>query len=68
MVGYLVSPQMGRAFFASSPTWVGGLFALRNRIVALFGLKTSSAGEKETVINNFKWGGCTSCLSSRFTS
>lgn len=44
----------GRAFFSSSPAWVDGLFALRNRLVALFGLKTFSAGAKERVIRDFQ--------------
>ena len=33
--------DVGRAFFSSSPRWVDVLFSLRNRIVSLFGLKTS---------------------------
>lgn len=32
--------ELVAAFFQSTPDWVDRLFALRNRIVALFGLKT----------------------------
>ena len=46
--------QVGKAFFTSSPAWVDGLFDLRNRIVALLGLKTSGAGERDAVMRNFK--------------
>ena len=30
-----------KAFFSTGPTWVGKLFNLRNKIVSIFGLKTS---------------------------
>ncbi len=47
----LTIEQVGKSFFSSGPAWVGWLFALRNKIVALVGLKTSG---KEAVINDFK--------------
>jgi hypothetical protein len=48
----LTIEQVGKAFFSSSPAWVDWLFALRNRIVSLLGLKTS--GAREAVLQNFK--------------
>jgi hypothetical protein len=48
--------DIGKAFFSSGPKWVGILFAFRNRIVSIFGLKTS--GNKEEMQNrldNFKY-------------
>jgi hypothetical protein len=41
--------DVSKAFFSSGPKWVGKLVALRNKIVSIVGLKTSSnigAGEK----------------------
>ncbi len=50
----LDSTRVGKAFFTSSPQWVGALFALRNRIVALFGLKTSgSSTNRQELLNRF---------------
>ncbi len=46
--------QVGKSFLTSDPAWVDWLFALRNRIVSLFGLKTSGARTKEAVLQNFK--------------
>jgi hypothetical protein len=48
--------KVGKSFFTSGPAWVGWLFALRNKIVSLIGLKTSgsSEAEHETVLKNFK--------------
>ncbi len=37
----LRSIDISQAFLSSSPEWVGKLFRIRNRIVGLFGLKTS---------------------------
>jgi hypothetical protein len=37
----ITSAQIGKAFFSSSPAWVDKLFAWRNKIVSLLGLKTS---------------------------
>ncbi len=39
-----ITPEnLGQAFFSSSPKWVGALFALRNKIVSVFGLKTGDS-------------------------
>jgi len=50
----LTIEQVGKSFFSSDPAWVDWLFALRNKIVSLFGLKTSGAGEGKAVRQNFK--------------
>lgn len=52
----LTIEQVGKSFFTSDPAWVTWLIALRNRVVPLFGLKTSGAGyaEREAIIHNFK--------------
>jgi len=39
----VTSTEIGKAFFVSGPKWVEKLFLLRNRIVALFGLKISGS-------------------------
>ena len=39
--------ELVAAFFRSAPDWVDALFRLRNRIVALFGLKTGAASPRE---------------------
>lgn len=38
--------DIGKAVFSSGPKWIGTLFALRNRIVSLFGLKTGGTDEE----------------------
>lgn len=44
-----------KAFFSFSPKWIGNLFALRNKIVSVFGLKTGDGlAQKEEVLQNFK--------------
>lgn len=43
--GTVQSVEVGKAFFASAPEWVDILFRLRNRIVAVFGLKTAGGTE-----------------------
>lgn len=46
--------DLGKAFFKSGPKWVGALFTLRNKIVALFGLKTSNINkDRKKVLENF---------------
>lgn len=51
----LTSTQLGKSFFAYSPNWVGKLFSLRNKIVSLFGLKTSSKiTDRTQQLNNFE--------------
>ncbi len=42
--------QLVKAFFVSSPKWVGALLFLRNKIVAVFGLKTGEAISKEDIL------------------
>jgi hypothetical protein len=44
---------VSKAFISSSPQWIESLFQLRNKIVSLFGLKTSLTKDKETVLKNF---------------
>ncbi len=49
------SQDIGKAFFTSAPSWVAGLFDLRNRIVSVFGLKTSGKVEnREELFKNFQ--------------
>ncbi|MFZ1704492.1 MAG: DUF2867 domain-containing protein [Saprospiraceae bacterium] len=46
---------VGKSFFKSGPSWIGRLFALRNKIVSLFGLKipeTSQDHQKQ--LDNFR--------------
>lgn len=50
--------NVAKAFFSSSPKWVDSLFLLRNKIVSMFGLKTSGSAEnRQDQLNNFKWEG-----------
>lgn len=47
--------DIGKAFFSSGPTWVGELLTLRNKIVSVFGLKTSGdVTDREKQLENFK--------------
>ena len=47
--------EMGKAFFLSAPKWVEYLLNFRNKIVSVFGLKTSGSSiNKLTQIDNFK--------------
>ena len=49
------STDIGKAFFSSGPKWVGRLFTLRNKIVSIFGLKTSEdITNREKQLENFK--------------
>ncbi|GGX33698.1 DUF2867 domain-containing protein [Aquimarina muelleri] len=49
------STDLGKAFFRSGPKWVGALFTLRNKIVSLFGLKTSNINkDRKKLLENFK--------------
>jgi hypothetical protein len=51
----LTVTDVGKAFFSSSPKWVGTLFTLRNIIVALLGLKTpDKISNREQKLANFK--------------
>lgn len=47
--------KIGKLFFASGSKWIDKLFAVRNKIVKLFGLKTSDKiAEKEEQLKNFR--------------
>ena len=49
------STQIGKAFFTSAPPWVSGLFQLRNKIVKVFGLKTTGeANDRDAKLRAFK--------------
>ncbi|GAA4274824.1 DUF2867 domain-containing protein [Aquimarina gracilis] len=44
----VTSTDIGRAFFISSPKWIGLLMTLRNKIVSIVGLKTgTTTNQKE---------------------
>lgn len=46
---------VGKAFFSSVPKWGEKLFMLRNKVVALFGLKVSEKPSNSAeILNNFK--------------
>ena len=47
--------DVAKSFFSSGPKWIDYLFAFRNKLVALFGLKTSdSITDKQKMLKNFK--------------
>ena len=47
--------DIGKAFFSSGPKWIGILFIIRNKIVSVFGLKTSgNVGDRQQLLDNFK--------------
>lgn len=49
------SQKIGKAFFTSSPKWVEKLMVFRNKIVSVFGLKTSGNSlNREQQLENFK--------------
>lgn len=49
------SVDLGKAFFSCSPKWVEKVFYLRNKIVSLFGLKTSGNHvDRAKQLENFK--------------
>lgn len=51
----ITTVDIGRAFFSGGPEWIGKLFALRNKIVGLFGLKTPGETEnRDEQLANFK--------------
>ena len=51
----ITSTDIGKAFFTSGPKWIGLLLALRDRIVSVFGLKTSGdINERERQLKNFQ--------------
>lgn len=46
--------EAGKAFFTSAPKWTATLFELRNRIVKVFGLKTSETpANHQELLDNF---------------
>jgi hypothetical protein len=48
--------EIGRLFFSSVPDWVEYLFKIRNKIVSLWGLKTSnSLKDRQNRLDNFKF-------------
>lgn len=48
------STDIGKYFFTSAPNWTASLFKLRNRIVSIFGLKTSGKTKnREEQLKNF---------------
>ncbi|MFN8309863.1 MAG: DUF2867 domain-containing protein [Chitinophagales bacterium] len=49
------STDLARAFFSSGPKWVDVLFKLRNKAVAILGLKTSNNSvDRTALLANFK--------------
>ncbi|MBI3883704.1 MAG: DUF2867 domain-containing protein [Sphingobacteriales bacterium] len=51
----LNSTAMGKAFFSSAPKWVASLMGCRNKIVAIFGLKTSNTTvNRQRALDTFK--------------
>jgi len=47
--------EIGKSFFSSGPKWIDKLFALRNKLVGLFGLKTSGKiTDRQNMLDNFK--------------
>ncbi len=48
------STEIGKAFFSSSPKWIEQLFSFRNKIVRIFGLKTSETiTDRQNQLENF---------------
>lgn len=48
--------EIAKSFFRSGPKWIETLFALRNKIVALFGLKTpGKITNKQEMLSNFQF-------------
>ncbi|UTX49816.1 DUF2867 domain-containing protein [Chryseobacterium sp. MA9] len=46
--------EIGKAFFTSGPKWGKKMFAFRNKVVGLLGLKTGSETEKPRLEKDFK--------------
>jgi len=50
------SEDIGRAFFKSAPKWSEDLFEFRNRVVSVFGLKTSgNTNNRKELVDNFNF-------------
>lgn len=48
--------KIGKLFFASAPNWINKLFVVRNKVVSLFGLKTSgNITNRQKQLENFKF-------------
>lgn len=53
--GIIGSTEIGKSFFASGPKWIDKLFAFRNKLVGLFGLKTSGKiTDRQKMLDNLK--------------
>jgi hypothetical protein len=53
--GNIDSTKIGKSFFESGPKWIDKLFAFRNKLVGLFGLKTSGKiTDRQKLLDNFK--------------
>lgn len=53
----LTSAELGKAFFTSAPTWVAQLFAFRNKIAKVFGLKVGEdlqEQDRQQLLDNFR--------------
>lgn len=50
----IIPTDLGKAFFSSAPGWIEKLFALRNRIVSVFGLKTPDGKDRQSQLDQFK--------------
>ena len=47
--------EIGKSFFSSGPNWIDKLFEFRNKLVGLFGLKTSGkVTDRRIILDNFK--------------
>ena len=47
--------EVGKSFFSSGPKWIDKLFTFRNKLVGLFGLKTSgNVTDRDKILENFK--------------
>lgn len=47
--------EIGKSFFTSGPKWIDKLFAFRNKLVGLFGLKTSgNVTDRDKILETFK--------------
>ena len=59
--------DLAEAFVGPGPRWVEGLFALRNRIVSVFGFKTPAARGKNAAGHGGEWAalGCALLISQR---
>lgn len=47
--------EIGKSFFSSGPKWIDKLFAFRNKLAGLLGLKTSGKiTDRQKMLDNFK--------------